>query len=93
MNIELQSTTEVWQLQTAKAQFSEVFRRARLEGPQYITRRGTEAVVMLAAEQYEALTARREQPSSLVQFFRDSPLAGLELDFERDTDPGRDIEL
>jgi Arc/MetJ-type ribon-helix-helix transcriptional regulator len=30
---------------------------------------------------------------SLVQFFRESPLVGLELDFERDQDPGRDITL
>jgi hypothetical protein len=29
----------------------------------------------------------------LVQFFRESPLVGLDLDFERDPDPGRDIEL
>jgi protease I len=33
------------------------------------------------------------QPKSLVQFFRESPLVGLELDFERDKDTGRDIEL
>jgi hypothetical protein len=30
---------------------------------------------------------------SLVEFFRDSPLVGLELDLERDKDTGRDIEL
>ena len=29
-----------WQVQTAKARFSEVFRRARTEGPQLITRQG-----------------------------------------------------
>jgi hypothetical protein len=28
-----------------------------------------------------------------VQFFRESPLVGLELDFERDQDTGRDVEL
>jgi len=39
-----------WQLQTAKARFSEVFRRARSEGPQWITRQDREAVVMLPAE-------------------------------------------
>ena len=27
-----------WQLQTAKAQFSELFRKARSEGPQWVTR-------------------------------------------------------
>jgi hypothetical protein len=30
---------------------------------------------------------------SLVQFFRESPLVGLELEFERDQDTGRDVTL
>lgn len=33
------------------------------------------------------------ETKSLVQFFRDSPLVGMELDFERDPDAGRDISL
>jgi hypothetical protein len=33
------------------------------------------------------------RPESLVEFFRRSPLVGLELDLERDKDIGRDIEL
>lgn len=82
-----------WQLQTAKAQFSEVFRRARAEGPQRITRQGKEAVVMISGEQYDKLVVRSHQPKSLVQFFRESPLVGVELDLERDKDSGRDIEL
>jgi len=82
-----------WQLQTAKARFSEVFRRARAEGPQRITRQGKEGVVMISDEQYDRLTGKSHQPKSLVQFFRESPLVGVELDLERDKDPGRDIEL
>lgn len=82
-----------WQVQTAKARFSEVFRRARTEGPQRITRQGKEGVVMIADEQYDRLISKSKQPKSLVQFFRESPLVGLELDFERDRDRGRDIEL
>lgn len=82
-----------WQVQTAKARFSEVFRRARTDGPQRITRQGKEAVVMIAGEDYDRLVGKSKQPKSLVQFFRESPLVGLELDFERDRDPGRDIEL
>ncbi|HUQ91267.1 MAG TPA: PIN domain-containing protein [Bryobacteraceae bacterium] len=31
---------------------------------------------------------RRRQPKSLVQFFRQSPLLGLDLDLERDKDTG-----
>jgi antitoxin Phd len=82
-----------WQLQTAKAQFSELFRRARSEGPQYVTKAGKEAVVVVPAEQFEQLIARRRQPKSLVEFFRSSPLVGAGLDFEREPDYGRDVDL
>jgi len=82
-----------WQIQTAKARFSEVFRLARTEGPQRITRQGKEGVVMISAEQYDGLTVKAHQPESIVQFFRESPLAGVELDLERNKDRGRDIAL
>jgi antitoxin Phd len=82
-----------WQIQTAKARFSEVFRRARTDGPQRITRQGKEGVVMISDEQYQQLMVKSRQPKSIVQFFRESPLAGLDLDLERDKDTGRDIEL
>jgi len=82
-----------WQIQTAKARFSEVFRLARLEGPQRITRQGKEGVVMISDEQYERLTVKAHQPKSIVQFFRESPLTGVELNLERDKDTGRNIEL
>jgi antitoxin Phd len=82
-----------WQVQSAKARFSEVFRLARTEGPQHITRQGKEGVVMISDEQYDRLVAKSRQPKSIVQFFRESPLVGVELDLERDKDTGRDIEL
>lgn len=40
----------------------------------------------------EALRAGNA-PKTLVQFFRESPLVGLELRFERDQDVARDIAL
>jgi antitoxin Phd len=82
-----------WQLQTAKARFSEVFRLALSSGPQRITRAGRDSVVVVPAVQFDALMARSEQPKSLVEFFRKSPLAGLDLKIERDRDAGRDIDL
>jgi prevent-host-death family protein len=82
-----------WQLQTAKARFSELFRRARTEGPQIVTRQGKEQVVVLATEQFAQLKKRARQPRSLVQFFAESPLAGLKLDFERAKDTGREVKL
>jgi antitoxin Phd len=89
----LKAAGESWQIQTAKAQFSEVFRRARSEGPQRITRQGKEGVVMIAEEQFARLVGKADQPKSIVQFFRQSPLVGVDLDLERDRDAGRDIEL
>ena len=82
-----------WQLQDAKARFSELFRRARAEGPQRIMRQGKDAVVMIADEQYERLLGKAHQPKSLVQFFRESPLVGVELDLERSKDEGREVSL
>src|SRR5205814_6615959 len=78
-----------WQIQTAKARFSEVFRRARTEGPQLITRQGKEGVVMISDVQYEQLVGRSHQPKSIVQFFRESPLVGVDLNLEREKDEGR----
>src|SRR3954467_1012163 len=81
---------ESWQIQTAKARFSEVFRRARTEGPQRISRQGKESVVMVAQEQYDQLMGKAHQPKNIVEFFRQSPLVGIDLDLERDRDPDRD---
>jgi antitoxin Phd len=82
-----------WQLQTAKARFSELFRRARAEGPQYVTRQGKEAVVVLPAEDFERLTNRQRQPRSLAKFFAQSPLKGADLNLQRKPDYGRKINL
>jgi hypothetical protein len=48
---------------------------------------------MISDEQYDRLMGKLDQPKSIVQFFRESPLVGVGLDLERDKDPGRDAEL
>src|ERR1700740_634660 len=85
--------SDSWQIQSAKARFSEVFRRARSEGPQRITRQGKEGVVMVAEEQFNRLVGKARQPKNIVDFFRQSPLMGLKLDFRRDRSPARKIDL
>lgn len=47
--------TTQWQLQDAKARFSEVVEAAMRGEPQYITRRGKDAVVVLSEQAFEAL--------------------------------------
>jgi prevent-host-death family protein len=80
-----------WQLQEAKNRLSELVRKAREEGPQVITLRGDDAVVVVAAKQYRRL-ARRPR-GTLVDFFRKSPLAGARLDLTRSRDRGRRVDL
>ena len=89
MKLQKQTT---WQLQTAKAQFSELVRRALTEGPQYVTRQGKDAVVVVPTEEFERLKRRNKQ-GSLVEFFAKSPLVGSGIDLERKLDFGRKVKL
>ncbi len=79
-----------WQLQDAKARFSEVIRKAHDEGPQEVTVRGKPSAVVISVEEYEAI--KRKRPG-FVRFLRSSPLAGLELDISRNHSPVRDVDL
>jgi prevent-host-death family protein len=78
----------IWKLADAKNKLSEVVRRALVEGPQRIERRG-EAVVVLSARDYARLTGTRP---SFVEFLRSAE--GLsDLDLTRDRAPLRDLDL
>ena len=79
-----------WQLQEAKNRFSEVVKKAIAEGPQVVTRHGEEIVVILSKAEYNRL---KKSQTSLLEFFRSSPLAGVTLDLERDPSPARDVDL
>ena len=82
-----------WQLQEAKARFSEVFRFARERGPQRVTKHGREAVIVLPAEEYARLTRSEVREGSLSEFFAASPLRGSGIDLDRPCDFGRKITL
>ena len=88
-----QAVRKDWQLQDAKARFSEVFRLARERGPQRVTKHGRTAVVVLSAEDYERLSRSNARRGSLAQFFADSPLSGSGIQLDRKRDFGRKIEL
>ena len=82
-----------WQLQAAKARFSELFELARTVGPQRVTRRGRDAVVVISTEEYERLANRRQPARTLYELIASSPMKGEDLDLERSQDLGRDISL
>ena len=80
----------VWQLQEAKNKLSEVVEEALQHGPQVITRRGQETAVLLSYADYRRMLLSQEK---LSDFFRASPLVGVDLDLTRDRSPIRDETL
>jgi prevent-host-death family protein len=69
-----------WTVAQAKAKLSELIERARSVGPQTVTRNGRDAVVVVAAEEWERRTQRK---GTLVDFLAASPLRGAKLKVER----------
>jgi len=53
--------TDTWQLQDAKARFSELIDKATSEGPQIVTRRGKEEAVVVSVAAFRDLE-RRARP-------------------------------
>ena len=78
-----------WQLQEAKSRFSEVVDLTLKEGPQMVTRRGQEAVVILSAHEYRRLSG---STPSLLSTLLNAP-RGEPLDLPRAREPIRDIAL
>ncbi len=90
------SSAPNWSLFDAKARFSEVVERARHDGPQFVTKRGEPAVVIVSAEDFEAM----HRPDRKQRSFRDFLLAGPKLDDDvidlinqRPRDLGREVDL
>jgi len=48
---------KIWPIQDAKARFSEFLEACIAEGPQMVTKRGTEAAVLVPVEQWRRLQA------------------------------------
>jgi prevent-host-death family protein len=84
--------SRTWQLHEAKARFSELFRLVRAEGPQRVVKAHGEAVVIIAAEDFDRDAALADQPRSLVAFFRAAPTGGAPLDLDRKRDVSRTIK-
>jgi len=81
---------EEWQLQEAKAMFSEVVKKAA-ETPQFVTVHGEKKAVIMSYDEYVNLTMPK---MSIVEFFRNSPLYGVELELPpRNKQYPREIEL
>ena len=65
-----------WQLQEAKAKFSDVVKKAASK-PQFITVHGKETAVVISYDEYMDMTIPKQ---SLVELFQNSPLYVVELE-------------
>ena len=77
-----------WQLQEAKSRFSELVDLTLSEGPQWVTRRGAEAVVVISAPDYRKL----QGVPSLLAVLNSAP-RGEALDIERSRETVREVVL
>lgn len=78
-----------WQLQEAKSRFSELVDLTLSEGPQLVTRRGQDAVVILSAKDYRRMSG---SAPSLLATLLNAP-RGEPLDLARSQEQIRGIEL
>lgn len=65
-----------WQVQQAKSHFSELLDQAETDGPQTITRHGTERAVVLSIHEYRKLAPK---PDLVEDAARDTLLHGPKL--------------
>ena len=70
-----------WQLKEATNNFQKIVEGANQFGPQVITECGTAVAIVLSHVEYRRIVASQQK---LSDFFRQSPLAEVELKFERD---------
>jgi antitoxin Phd len=78
-----------WQLQEAKSRFSEVVDLTLKEGPQLVTRRGEEVVVILSVNEYRCLSGKN---TNLMDCLLNAP-RGEPLVHDRSREPTRDLGL
>ena len=77
-----------WQIQEAKARFSEMIERVLKDGPQTVTRRGKAVAVVVRAEEYRRL---RTGGKSFKALLAASPLKSVEIGRSRET--GRVVDF
>jgi prevent-host-death family protein len=78
-----------WQIQEAKQRFSELIKRAERDGPQVVTRHGSEVAVVIAAEEFHRLS---QDKGAFKDFLSSGPDWDL-LDLHRDRTPARTVSL
>jgi prevent-host-death family protein len=81
-----------WQLQDAKARFSELVRRAKQEGPQHVTVHGRDEVVVIGADDFRKLAGDRTG-QAMVDALQQSPHRATSIEPRRSRPPVRGVDL
>jgi prevent-host-death family protein len=90
MAIKTTRRSDVWSVAEAKAKFSEVIERAKMEGPQRVTKNGRDAVVVVSAAEWDRRDTSRR---SLLDVLQKAQLEDGELVIERHPEPLREGSL
>lgn len=84
------SRENFWQIQEAKAQFSQLVEDANTKGYQTITKQGEPVAVILSKKEFDKMSRPK---MSLLNFFKNAPCQEVDLSFERSKDLPREIDL
>jgi len=79
------SNVATWQVQQAKAHLSELIEEAQRNGPQIITKHGSETAVLISIAEYRSLASPDVKTKSLRDYLMTGPK------FEDDENPFSDI--
>ena len=81
-----------WRLQDARARFSALVRLAHSDGPQHVTLHGRDAVVVIAADDFQRLKGERTG-QLLIDALQASPHRDTKIEPRRSVMPARDVKL
>jgi prevent-host-death family protein len=81
-----------WQLQDAKARFSELVQRVHRDGPQHVTVRGRDEVVVISGEEFRRLKGGLTG-EALIAAMQASPARDIDIEPKRVPLPVRDVTL
>jgi prevent-host-death family protein len=86
------SPSRPWRLQDAKARFSELVRLAQEAGPQRVTIRGKDAVVIIASKEFDRL-CHPATGADLVRAMADPRVRDIDFEHSKPRPPVRDVNL
>ncbi len=79
-----------WQVQEAKAKFSQLLNEADANGYQTITKNGDPVAYLVSKDEFDQYIKPKK---SLLEVIDEYPYPEIDIEIERSKDPIRDIEL